>query len=461
MSIPIMIGSAVQNIITLTDLFFLGRVGKTELAAIGLVGVFYLMITTIGYSFSKGGQIIIARRMGEGREDQIGKLFYSMLLFELSLSLIMFLFMQFGASWFFSLLVKAEDQDVLHACLDYIYYRSFGVFFSYAGVAMVALYSGVARTNVIIYNAIALGILNLILNYGLIFGNLGLPAMGIGGSGLASSLAEGIAFLVFITYIYLDREADIYGLFGRFRQRKAFEKKQKELNETQQEFLNKNNFLQFDSKAVSDQIKVSAPIVLQSLVGQGSWLIFFTLVEQIMGKHELAISNIIRAVYLLYMIPCWGFASGINTIVSNLMGQNKLQEVQSAIGKAARLSLSVTGILAILLVIAPRFVLLIGTNDIELINDSIRLIWLLVVILLLYSTSAIYYNGLVGTGATKVGLQLQVFSVAIYLLYTYYVIVFLKSNLEMAWLAEFVYWAVILVCSLWYLRSGKWKHIKV
>ena len=66
-----MIGSAVQNLITLTDTIFLGRVGKIELGAIGLVGVFYLMIASIGYSFSKAGQIMIARRVGSKKFNEI------------------------------------------------------------------------------------------------------------------------------------------------------------------------------------------------------------------------------------------------------------------------------------------------------------------------------------------------------------------------------------------------------
>ena len=89
-----MIGSAVQNFITLTDTFFLGRVGKIELGAIGLVGVFYLLITSIGYSFSKAGQIMIARRVGENQEHMIGSITYSMVAFSMFLATILFLFMQ-------------------------------------------------------------------------------------------------------------------------------------------------------------------------------------------------------------------------------------------------------------------------------------------------------------------------------------------------------------------------------
>ncbi|MEL6924930.1 MAG: MATE family efflux transporter, partial [Bacteroidota bacterium] len=104
-STPIMIGSAVQNIIALSDSVFLYHLSESDFASIGFVGVFYLIIAAIGYGFSKGGQIMIARRMGEKRPDLVGRIFYAMLYFELGLAIVMFLFMHFGCQYFFALFV--------------------------------------------------------------------------------------------------------------------------------------------------------------------------------------------------------------------------------------------------------------------------------------------------------------------------------------------------------------------
>lgn len=426
-----MIGSGVQNLITLTDTIFLGRVGEVELGAIGLVGVFYLMIASIGYSFSKAGQIMIARRVGAGEMDQIGPIFYSMLAFTLLLATVLFAFMQFGADYFFALFIN--DKEIYQACIDYLDYRSAGIFFSYAGVIIVALYTGVARTRVIIYNAVVLGIINTILNYALIFGKWGFPAMGMAGSGLASTIAEGIAFIVFIVYILLDKEARTYGIFS---------------------------FPKIDVSIIKAQLKLSMPIVMQSVVGMGSWFIFFIIIED-MGKTELAISNIMRAVYLLFMIPCWGFASTINTLVSNLIGREKIEEVFSIITKTAILCFAVTMVCAATMFVAPEFVLRIGTDDMQLIHESTRLTGVLTAILALFSIGAIYFNGLVGTGATNQALLLQTVCVIFYLIYIYVGVRFLNCSLESAWMAEFYYWIISLASSIWYLKSGRWKDIKV
>lgn len=426
-----MIGSGVQNLITLTDTIFLGRVGEVELGAIGLVGVFYLMIASIGYSFSKAGQIMIARRVGAGELDQIGTIFYSMLAFTLVLATILFLFMQFGADYFFALFIN--NKEIYQACIDYLDYRSAGIFFSYAGVIIIALYTGVARTSVIIYNAVVLGIINTILNYAMIFGVWGFPKMGMAGAGLASTIAEGIAFIVFIIYILWDKETRVYGLF---------------------------RFPKVEISIIKAQLKLSMPIVMQSVVGMGSWFIFFIIIED-MGKTELAISNIMRAVYLLFMIPCWGFASSINTLVSNLIGREKLDEVFPIITKTAILCFGVTMACAATMLFAPEFVLQIGTDDLNLIHESERLTGILTAILALFAIGAIYFNGLVGTGATNQALFLQTVCVIFYLIYIYIGVRFLDCSLEAAWMAEFYYWIISLASSIWYLKSEKWREIKV
>ena len=159
-SLPIMLGSAVQNVIALSDSVFLYHLSEVDFAAIGFVSVFYLIIAAIGFGFSKGGQIMIARRMGEDANREVGRTFYAMLYFELGLSIVMFLFMYFGCQYFFALFVNSDI--IYEKSLEYIHYRSFGVFFSYMGVAIVALYTGIARTSFIIVDTIVLAIVNIL-----------------------------------------------------------------------------------------------------------------------------------------------------------------------------------------------------------------------------------------------------------------------------------------------------------
>lgn len=334
-SVPIMLGSAAQNIIVLSDNVFLYHVSETDFAAVGLVGVFYLIIASIGYGFSRGGQILIARRHGEGNLKGAGNYFKALVLFELGLAIILFLFLNFCSEWFFALFV--ENQDIYRKCLEYIYPRSYGVFFSYVGVSFVAFYTGIARTKIIVYDTLILIIVNIVLNYIFIFGKFGIEPMGIAGAGWASTLAEVVAFLAFFIYILFDYANKSYGITNTDR---------------------------ISFRLIRQTFDISAPIVWQSIIGLGSWFVFFTLIEN-MGSRELEISNLIRNIYLILSIPCWGYSAGINTLVSNFIGNRKRQAVLPIIWKTAKMNLLTTLLIALPVAVFPEFFLypLFGSNS--------------------------------------------------------------------------------------------------
>lgn len=432
-SLPIMLGSAAQNVIALSDSVFLYHLSEEDFASIGFVGVFYLVIAAIGYGFSRGGQIMIARRMGERNPQQIGRTFYAMLYFEVGLAVFMFLFMQYGCYYFFSLIV--DSNVVFEKSLEYLEYRSWGVFFSYTGVAIIALYTGVARTGFIIVDTIILAIVNITLDYVLIFGHWGFPSMGIAGAGLASTTAEIVAFIVFAVYIIFDKEARSYRLF---------------------------QLPKVDVKLIRQIYRLSFPIVAQAFVGLGSWFVFFGIVENL-GERELAITNLVRMVYLVLSIPCWGFSAGVNTLVSNFIGQRKRMAVIPIVWKTAKISWFSTMLLTIPIILFPQQMLypLLGSQDMSLIIDAQPIFYVLAGILTVFSIGAIYFNGLVGTGATYEGLKLQTWCTIGYLLYIYIVVNFTTGGLVWAWASEILYWSAMLGLSVYYLRSQVWHRLKV
>ncbi len=428
-----MLGSAAQNVIALSDSVFLYYLSEEDFASIGFVGVFYLIVAAIGYGFSRGGQIMIARRMGEQKPAAIGRTFQAMLAFELALAVVMFLFMQYGCAAFFSFFVKSEV--ILEKSLAYLEYRSWGVFFSYVGVSFIALYTGIARTWFIILDTLVLAAVNIALDYGLIFGHWGLPAMGIAGAGLASTTGEIVALVLFVLYVLGDQRIRVFRLF---------------------------RFSRIDFSLIFQQYKIAIPIVAQAFVGLGSWFVFFGIVENL-GERELAITNLVRMVYLILSIPCWGLSSGVNTMVSHFIGQQKRMAVIPIIWKTARVSLLLTMALTLPVVLFPRFMLypLLGGQDMSLIVDAQPVFYVLVAILALFSVGGVFFNGLVGTGATFYGLKMQTWCAVGYVLYIHIEVNYTSGGLPWAWAAEAFYWVAMLVFTLLYLRSEAWYKVKV
>lgn len=427
-----MLGSAAQNVIALSDAVLLYHKGETDFAAIGFVGVFYITIAAIGYSFSRGGQIMIARRMGEGRPEAVGHTFHTMLLFELALAVLMWFFMRYGTPWFFSLFLE-HSPAIYEKSLEYIHYRSYGIFFSYAGVALISLYSGIARTSMILIDTLVLAVVNLVLNYGLIFGKFGLPEMGIGGSGLASSIAEGVAFVFFVVYMLFDRKNRPLRIF---------------------------TLPAPDAALTRQQLTLALPVVVHAAIGQGSWVFFFGMVENF-GERALAISNLARTVYLLLSIPLWGFSSGVNTLISNLIGQGRHHEVTAAAWKTVKLCLLVSMLVAVPILFFPQQLLypLLGKSDMSLISETQPVFYMLLLILAMACTGSIFVNTVSGTGSTGYGLLMQFISVICYFTYIYYITSVHPMGVLWVWMAEIVYWAIMIALVLLFLRSERWHRV--
>jgi len=426
---PIMIGSAAQNIIQLFDSIFLSQWSEVDFAAIGFVGVFYLAVNAIGFGFSKGGQILIANMAGKQNYIGIRRHFQALGIFEAILAVVLFLFMRFASPWFFSLFI--QNKDIYDASLEFIKFRSYGIFFSYAVVTLIAFYTGIARTKFIMYETVFLLILNGVLNYALIFGKFGLPAMGIGVSALACTISEAVVAIVFFIYMVFDKEVKHFKMFSN---------------------------PDFDWKLVKQQLLLATPIVAQYFVSLGSWFLFFGIIED-MGVHAMAISNLVRIVYLILSIPCWGFSSATNTLVSNLLGQHQIQSILPTIHKISIICFITTLIVTIPFILLPEYVLhpFIGTSESNILTEAKPTLLILSIIIALNCTISIYVNGIAGIGATVYGLIIQTLSAICYLFAIYLVVDILKGSLNMAWSTEIIFWLVQLVGVVWFFSRTKWQ----
>jgi MATE family multidrug resistance protein len=423
---PIIIGSFAQSIISVTDTAFMGRIGSVEQAAIGWAGVYYLILFMIGFSYTKGTQILVARRLGERRYEEVGRITDNSLAIMLGFALVIFVFLNFFSHATLHRLV--QDEAVRHASGVFLKIRSYGILFGYTGSLLLSFYMGIGNTRVILAGIVIMSSLNVALNYILIFGKLGIPAMGISGAAWASNIAEGAGTVFFMLHAWHAKYHQIFNLF-RFR---------------------------LSGQIIRSVTNLSMPIVMQTIIGLAAWMIFFTFVEK-MGTQDLAVSSIIKSIYTIFGIPAWGFASAVNTLVSNLMGQQKQHEVSAAIKKVMLFSFLLTTLLCLPLALFPGEFMRFYTIEPQIIAAGKPVIYVCILALLLYAVSTIMFNGIVSTGTSKVSLAIEVLSVIIYLIYTYAVFNIESKTLTLMWSAELFYWLIVGVFAYIYLKTGKWK----
>ena len=276
---PILLSLLFQQMIGLTDTAFLGRVGEVELGAAALGSVWFLAVYMLGFGFSVGVQILIARCNGEGHHSEIGRIFYSGIAFQLLLACIVFALSRLLSPLLLPRMIRSPE--VCAATASYLEYRSYGFFFVYLAVMFRAFYVGITRTHILTFNSVVMVLANAVLNYALIFGKFGFPAMGIAGAAIASSAAE--LFSVLFYCIYTRCRIDLH----KYRLEKIFT---------------------FDFAVLRRVLNLSVWTMLQSFVSVSVWFFFFIAVEHL-GERPLAVINLVRNVSALVFIFTNAFAT--------------------------------------------------------------------------------------------------------------------------------------------------------
>ena len=204
---------------------------------------------------------------------------------------------------------------------------------------------------------------------------------------------------------------------------------------------------------------LSMPLIVQNILSMGAWLIFFLFIEKI-GPHQLAISNIVRGAYMISMTPFWGLSLAANSMVSNIIGQERKSEVFSLLIKIIRLTFFISLIMIGINLIFEKQILSIFTNNLVMIEDSIGTMRVVDLALLFFATAIVGISAVSGTGATKVALYIEVVAISLYLIYNYVATFILKTSVETVWYSEVVYWMFTGIACFIYIRSGAWKKLK-
>ncbi len=459
-SYPIILTLVAQNVINVTDTAFLGRVSEVALGASAIAGVFYFAVYMVGFGFSQGVQILIGRRNGEENYSHIGPIFNNGLIFNLLLSVAIFFATVLWAPQLMKLLVSSDH--IYTASMEYLNWRIYGFFFVFASVVFRAFYVGITDTKVLTTTAIVTAVVNIVLDYILIFGKFGFPEWGIAGAAIASVIAEaaGLVYLVLHTFVYTDMKK--YALFTRnplYTPSGTLSKGERILAHKSLSDINRSRLVE-NFKTIGQILNLSVFIMFQYFISISTWFLFFIFIER-MGERPLAVTNIGRSMYILLMIPAGALATTANTLVSNIIGAGQKEEVLKTINKIAVLALLSVTPFIVFTFFFPELFAGIYTDDHSLMLASVPVIKVVSVAVAFFAVSNVIVNGVSGTGSTRTAFYIEVVTLFFYLSYVYFTSNVYPQPVEIVWMSEFVYWTLIAGLGYWFLKKGNWRKNEI
>ena len=425
---PILISLVMEQMIGLTDTAFLGRVGEVELGASAIAIIYYMVLFMIGFGFSIGAQIIIGRRNGEGRFRDTGKVFWTGLYFVLGLSGIIILLSELFSPLMMKYMVSSPA--IYDAALSYVRWRLPGMVFAFITAMFRAFYVGTTQTRTLTLNSIVMVAANILFNWILIFGKFGCPALGITGAAIGSSLAELVSLIFFTAYTYLRCDRKKYGL---------------------------DKAAHFEKEELKGMMPVCTWTMIQHTISISTWFIFFLYIEHL-GERALAISNITRSVSGLLWVVLQAFSSTCSTLVSNIIGEGHQDKVMSLVKRIMKLSYGIISVMIILFCLFPESIARIYTDIPDLILASVPSLVVMCSSYFLAVGGQVFFLAVSGTGSTRTAFRLELIALIVYMIYCTVIIGWMKMDVAVCWTAEHVYSGALLICSWWYLRSGRWKN---
>ncbi len=429
LALPIIGGQISQNILNLVDLAMVGQLGSVSVAAVGIASYTNFLAASFVMGLGAGVQALVSRRMGEGQPDGAvralnGGLFLALLI-GLPISIGLFLASELLMGWL------TVDQALTAEASDYFGARVLGSFFIGMNFAFRGYWNGVSLSMVYMRTLVVMHLANILLNYLLIFGKFGFPALGVTGAGAGTAIATGLGTLLYFIQAFKKSKGEGFG--------------------TQLPKL--ANLLQL--------WKLSLPSCIQMFFFALGFTAMFWIIGQI-GTNELAAANVLLSLVLLAILPTMGLGMASATLVGQSLGRKDLKEAQQWPWDAVKISFLVIGTLSLLFLVAPQLFLGVFLTNADVIELATVPLQLTALMIIMEACGSVLMSSLQGAGDTKspmiinLACQWGIFMPLAFLLgpvmgYGLLVVWILFGLSRLAQALAFIF--------VW--RQGRWKEIKL
>lgn len=303
LALPIALQQLITSSLNMVALIMVGQLGETAIAGVGIANQMFFLLHLILFGTNSGASIFACQYWGKGDlngvRNVLGLSLKVTCLGALIFTLICFIFPSQVIGIF------TADPKVIEAGTPFLKLNSlsfivYGISFTYTSMSR-----SIGYVKMPMFISIGALSLNTLLNYLLITGNMGFPAMGVSGAGLAIVISRVLEALVLILVIYLAK----YPIAAGWR-----------------------DLLSFDLSFFKSFVKTSLPVI----VHEGIWSLGMTLYVFIysrMGTNIIAAVNISSNIERLSMVLFFGIANACAIMIGHRIGESKPDDAYKDAGR--------------------------------------------------------------------------------------------------------------------------------
>ena len=379
-AVPIMLSNIIGQLQMLIDRIFLGRANDLYMSA--LSNATSPMWTTMSFCFAlvAGASILISQRVGANDRDNIEEYAGALIKYNSIVPVVLFFFWIFMSEPVFKFMGVSDN--LMPMCLSYArYYAPVFLLVGMGGALNVVLQTSNYTKPLVVYGVLRAG-LNIVLDYVLIYGKLGLPALGIKGAAIGTVIAEYLG-AVFITYIFL----------------------------TSKKLVTRLSVKAIKTAKLTTYL-ASAKLGVNTALEDFAWNIGNLCLIRILNtidESAAGIYSIIFGVEVLAVVIVGAIGSGTMTLSSEATGKKDLAQYKGVCICAYGLCMIVAIVMIILYAAVPEQIIALFTKDTSIITTCSIYLLISGINLISKSANIIIGNGIRGSGDTKWMLYTQIF----------------------------------------------------
>jgi MATE family multidrug resistance protein len=420
-----------HTVMTFIDAMMVGRLGPTELAAVGLSGTLTWGLFSFFNGVVNGVNTFVAQDYGAKRFDSIGRMTWQGVYFALVSGAILILVSRYNLEL---MRLLGPAQDVQRIGASYLGIRLWGGVFIVLYMCFSAFLRGIGDTRTPLKIVIFINVLNVAGDYVLIFGKLGFPRLGTDGAAYATVGASAVGALVFLLVFVSKKSNAMFSTRSTWRARPDL---------------------------MARLSRVGLPIGLQWFLDMASFIVFSALIGRISTIDLAASTAGLRLMHLSFM-PVFGVSIAATTLVGQYIGSKEIPYATRSGYTAIRMSMLYAGLMALLFLVIPRELVMLINRDPEVIRMG-SMILRVAAIFLLFDSMGIASSGcLRGAGDTRWAMFIGVgYAWFIFVPLAYLGAITLKGGAVGAWGGATVYIIALGLTYFLRFRNGKWKSIKI
>lgn len=325
--IPVIIQNLINSLVNMTAVFMVGSLGEVAITSTSLGNSWFFVYILLCGGITAAGSIFISQHWGNKEIDKVHQYMGVMIIGVAILAAIMG-----TSSILFSdriIRIYSNDPAVIKIGASYIRIIGYSYFFTALTNVFVATLRSTQIAFVPMIGTILSLLCNLLLNYCLIFGNMGMPQLGVNGAAIATVIARTIEFLFIVGYTYSKKLAIA---------------------------VNPKRFFHIEYQTVKQYFRYGSFIILgEAIYGIGNSI--YNIAYKYTGTESQAALQIVNSIKSMALVLSIGVGNSASVIIGNLLGQNQLEKAKRFCKKYLIFTPIVAAAVAVILVLFAPMIL--------------------------------------------------------------------------------------------------------